>query len=70
MLPSVYGCLSQVRAGRCQMPKLTLYAWLIVAASIGVPLTPALAQNQITILYDAFGPPSTLKMDWGFAALI
>jgi 7,8-dihydropterin-6-yl-methyl-4-(beta-D-ribofuranosyl)aminobenzene 5'-phosphate synthase len=52
------------------MPKLTLYAWLIVAASIGVPLTPALAQKQITILYDAFGPPSTLKMDWGFAALI
>jgi 7,8-dihydropterin-6-yl-methyl-4-(beta-D-ribofuranosyl)aminobenzene 5'-phosphate synthase len=32
----------------------------------------AKAQNEkrITILYDAFGPPSALKMDWGFAALI
>ena len=27
-------------------------------------------RKRITILYDAFGPPSSLKMDWGFAALI
>ena len=26
--------------------------------------------NQITILYDAFGPPSKLIQDWGYAALI
>ncbi len=28
--------------------------------------TPA----QITVLYDAFGPPSALKLDWGFSALV
>lgn len=26
--------------------------------------------GRITILYDAFGPPSELKRDWGFAALV
>ncbi len=25
---------------------------------------------QITILYDAFGKPSAMEKDWGFAALI
>jgi len=32
----------------------------------------ALGQSgkRITILYDAFGPPSAMKMDWGFAALV
>jgi 7,8-dihydropterin-6-yl-methyl-4-(beta-D-ribofuranosyl)aminobenzene 5'-phosphate synthase len=30
----------------------------------------AQSEKRITILYDAFGPPSLLKMDWGFAALI
>ena len=30
----------------------------------------AQGEKRITILYDAFGPPSSLKMDWGFAALI
>jgi 7,8-dihydropterin-6-yl-methyl-4-(beta-D-ribofuranosyl)aminobenzene 5'-phosphate synthase len=28
------------------------------------------AGNRITILYDAFGKPSALRMDWGYAALI
>jgi 7,8-dihydropterin-6-yl-methyl-4-(beta-D-ribofuranosyl)aminobenzene 5'-phosphate synthase len=27
-------------------------------------------ENQITILYDAFGKPSNLKKDWGYSALI
>lgn len=33
---------------------------------------PATAQEpkRITILYDAFGPPSALVRDWGFAALV
>jgi 7,8-dihydropterin-6-yl-methyl-4-(beta-D-ribofuranosyl)aminobenzene 5'-phosphate synthase len=33
---------------------------------------PANAQPpaRVTILYDAFGPPSDLQKDWGFAALI
>src|SRR2546425_1767888 len=26
--------------------------------------------NRITILYDAFGKPSSLKRDWGFSALV
>ncbi|MET0277062.1 MAG: MBL fold metallo-hydrolase [Pseudorhodoplanes sp.] len=36
-------------------------------------LTPVCAQSsaaQITVIYDAFGKPSTLKKDWGFAALV
>jgi 7,8-dihydropterin-6-yl-methyl-4-(beta-D-ribofuranosyl)aminobenzene 5'-phosphate synthase len=28
------------------------------------------AKNRVTILYDAFGKPSSLQKDWGFAALI
>src|SRR5258708_37437825 len=28
------------------------------------------AQNRVTILYDSFGKPSSLTMDWGFAALV
>ena len=45
--------------------------FLVGSASIGV--LPAQAQSdsaQITILYDAFGKPSTMKKDWGFSALI
>jgi len=30
----------------------------------------AQAQNRVTILYDAFGKPSLLQKDWGFAALL
>jgi len=30
----------------------------------------AQAQNRVTILYDAFGKPSLLRKDWGFAAQI
>ena len=44
------------------------------AIAVGWCSNPVLAQTptekRITILYDAFGPPSRLKMDWGFAALI
>jgi 7,8-dihydropterin-6-yl-methyl-4-(beta-D-ribofuranosyl)aminobenzene 5'-phosphate synthase len=38
---------------------------------LALPL-PALAQQpaRVTILYDAFGPQSTLKKDWGFAAFV
>jgi 7,8-dihydropterin-6-yl-methyl-4-(beta-D-ribofuranosyl)aminobenzene 5'-phosphate synthase len=28
------------------------------------------AKAQITVLYDAFGKPSALQKDWGYAALI
>jgi 7,8-dihydropterin-6-yl-methyl-4-(beta-D-ribofuranosyl)aminobenzene 5'-phosphate synthase len=39
-----------------------------------VLLLPSVAdaqdQNRVTILYDAFGKPSSLQRDWGFAALV
>jgi len=35
-----------------------------------IPQVQAQTEKSVTILYDAFGPPSALKMDWGFAALI
>ena len=50
---------------------LKLAAITITAAAIGA--SPAAAQSgaaQITVLYDAFGKTSTMKKDWGFAALI
>ena len=46
-------------------------AMMVSAAAIGA--APAYAQSstrQITVLYDAFGKTSTMKKDWGFAALI
>src|SRR5437868_12190871 len=42
-------------------------------ATAGIGVAPAYAQSttaQITVLYDAFGGISTMKKDWGFAALI
>ena len=42
---------------------------LVFAA--GVPSSHAQSSAaQITVIYDAFGKPSDLKKDWGFAALI
>lgn len=41
-----------------------------VAAVCGPLSALAQSEKRITILYDAFGPPSDLKLDWGFAALI
>lgn len=35
-----------------------------------VPLARADAPGRVTVLYDAFGRPSELQKDWGFAALI
>ena len=31
---------------------------------------PARSVNRVTILVDAFGKPSALKMDWGFSAFV
>ena len=46
--------------------------WLALAACVlAATAIPAKAQGgRITYLYDAFGPPSTLEKDWGFAALV
>ncbi len=45
---------------------------IVVALLVGlhVPLAAAEAPGRVTILYDAFGPPSELQKDWGFAALV
>src|SRR5712692_9462729 len=51
------------------------YLFLIILITTSVVLlvprvADAQAQNRVTILYDAFGKPSSLQKDWGFAALI
>ncbi len=46
----------------------TIAAVLLLALHV-----PALSSEQggkVTVLYDAFGPPSELQKDWGFAALV
>ena len=49
----------------------TIISLLSLAVALGYPLSAkAQSEKRITILYDAFGPPSSLTMDWGFAALI
>jgi len=46
----------------------------VLAIACGLVMAPVQAGAQqparVTILYDAFGPPSALQKDWGFAALI
>ena len=56
--------------------RFALYVRAIcLLAGLGV-LLPSLAAGanpstvQITILYDAFGKPSAMQNDWGFAALV
>ena len=49
----------------------TIIFLLGLAVALSNPFSAnAQSEKRITILYDAFGPPSSLKMDWGFAALI
>jgi 7,8-dihydropterin-6-yl-methyl-4-(beta-D-ribofuranosyl)aminobenzene 5'-phosphate synthase len=53
------------------MRRAILSTLLLVGAWLAsVPLGQAQTEKRVTILYDAFGPPSALKMDWGFAAFI
>jgi 7,8-dihydropterin-6-yl-methyl-4-(beta-D-ribofuranosyl)aminobenzene 5'-phosphate synthase len=47
--------------------------WLAAGAALSlavVPRTYADEPRRITNLYDAFGVPSALQQDWGFAALV
>jgi 7,8-dihydropterin-6-yl-methyl-4-(beta-D-ribofuranosyl)aminobenzene 5'-phosphate synthase len=44
--------------------------FVAVIGSLGPPAAIADPPSKLTVLYDAFGEPSTLKKDWGFAALI
>jgi 7,8-dihydropterin-6-yl-methyl-4-(beta-D-ribofuranosyl)aminobenzene 5'-phosphate synthase len=52
---------------------LALPLFLAAACASAAPVPAASrdeAKQQITILYDAFGKPSPMEKDWGFAALI
>jgi 7,8-dihydropterin-6-yl-methyl-4-(beta-D-ribofuranosyl)aminobenzene 5'-phosphate synthase len=54
----------------------TLLAGVVVAmllagcATTTAPTNADPAKAQITVLYDAFGKPSALQKDWGYAALV
>lgn len=53
------------------MRRAILTTLVLVGASLAsVPQAQAQSEKRVTILYDAFGPSSALKMDWGFAAFI
>ena len=52
------------------MVRTILYLLSLAVALCYAFSASAQSEKRITILYDAFGPPSSLKMDWGFAALI
>jgi len=43
---------------------------LLVAVTCAASASQAQSEKRVTILYDAFGPPSNLKLDWGFSALV
>src|SRR5258708_34452405 len=50
---------------------LLLAAALASVTAIGPATSVAVAaENQITILYDAFGKDATMSKDWGFSALV
>ena len=52
------------------MRRATLSTLALVVCLAGASQAPAQTEKRVVILYDAFGPPSALKMDWGFAAFI
>jgi 7,8-dihydropterin-6-yl-methyl-4-(beta-D-ribofuranosyl)aminobenzene 5'-phosphate synthase len=51
---------------RAALPSLILATACLASATV----VEAQSEKRVTILYDAFGPPSGLKMDWGFAAFV
>src|SRR5262245_53523658 len=62
-----------MRFGVWRVPLSSTLLWALGCSITASP--PAAPQSgttraQITILYDAFGKPSALKKDWGYAALV
>jgi len=53
-------------------PNLAMLLLVVGCAAASPAPSPAkdATRQQITILYDAFGKPSQMEKDWGFAALI
>jgi 7,8-dihydropterin-6-yl-methyl-4-(beta-D-ribofuranosyl)aminobenzene 5'-phosphate synthase len=52
---------------------MTMHRLVLGAALLATSLTAVSAQQtpaRITVIYDAFGAPSELERDWGFAALV
>src|SRR4051812_22657406 len=47
--------------------RLCVYTAFLALIPTQSPASPA---SRVTILYDAFGEPSKLTRDWGFAALV
>lgn len=49
-----------------------VFLTLAIAGTSFFGVTDSIAQTpaQITVIYDAFGPQSALKLDWGFSAII
>jgi 7,8-dihydropterin-6-yl-methyl-4-(beta-D-ribofuranosyl)aminobenzene 5'-phosphate synthase len=54
----------------CLVAALTLLPIGRAATNLQSAAHTATKEGRITILYDAFGKPSTMEKDWGFAALI
>jgi 7,8-dihydropterin-6-yl-methyl-4-(beta-D-ribofuranosyl)aminobenzene 5'-phosphate synthase len=52
---------------RCALGALAALGFMAAGSQPGHAQSSA---AQITVIYDAFGKPSSLKKDWGFAALI
>src|SRR3954470_21683476 len=47
-----------------------LLAGCVSLSSSSTPASADPAKAQITVLYDAFGKPSAMQKDWGYAALV
>jgi 7,8-dihydropterin-6-yl-methyl-4-(beta-D-ribofuranosyl)aminobenzene 5'-phosphate synthase len=48
-------------------PLLVISAVILFAPPVATAIP---AEVQITVLYDAFGKPSDMQKDWGYAALV
>jgi uncharacterized membrane protein YphA (DoxX/SURF4 family) len=66
------GVLEGIRNRRKRMKLFAVASMIFSMAAILCPRSGAAVanKNQVTILYDAFGKPSSLKKDWGYSALI
>lgn len=50
--------------------KLLIITVLSLAIMLGTTVSGAQPLSRVTIIVDAFGKPSALKMDWGFSAFV
>jgi 7,8-dihydropterin-6-yl-methyl-4-(beta-D-ribofuranosyl)aminobenzene 5'-phosphate synthase len=50
--------------------RIRKYVCIAIVCLVSTAALAAQPVNRITILYDAFGKPSSLKKDWGFSAFL